>query len=106
MEDASVYNLPIDLLTNLPIKFSSIDTIYRASTFQTKNLKRKARKHNPKFKTTNPPILQFTDSPIDLVVNIGCKFSINGLFFTVYCILCYFHKSVVGVGFIRPELSG
>ena len=51
MEDASVYNLPIDLLTNLPIKFSSIDTIYRASTFQTKNLKRKARKHNPKFKT-------------------------------------------------------
>ncbi len=51
MQDASVYNLPIDLLTNLPIKFNLIDTIYRASTFQTKNLKRKARKHNSKFKT-------------------------------------------------------
>ena len=50
-------------------------------------------------------INQFTDSPFELVVNIGGKLSINGLFFIVYCILCYFSKSIVGVEFIQLVLS-
>ena len=59
------------------------------------------KNHNSKFKTTDSPIFQFIDSPIDLVVSIICKLLVNGLFFTVYCVLFYSHKFGVGVEFIR-----